>query len=191
MSENSAGFAKTLPEHLLLVSGEGQLLAADPYVATQFGLTEQQLGNTRLSDLVTDPPEQVKRFLSECSKSTEPVVGGLNFRVPGQTLACRCEGAALLPCSSDFPAHVLLRLKIQDSSDRRFTHRNKQIEELSGEIWQRRQVEQALHDREQQLNAIVHQAIVGVAQVDLTGRFVLVNQRYCKLVGRSLEQILS
>jgi PAS domain S-box-containing protein len=55
----------------------------------------------------------------------------------------------------------------------------------------RRQVEQALHDRQQQLNAILQQAIVGIAQVDLTGRFVLVNQRYCDIVGRPLQQMLS
>jgi PAS domain S-box-containing protein len=55
----------------------------------------------------------------------------------------------------------------------------------------RQQIEQALHDRQQQLNAILQQAIVGIAQVDLTGRFVLVNQRYCDIVGRPLQQMLS
>jgi PAS domain S-box-containing protein len=58
-------------------------------------------------------------------------------------------------------------------------------------IRQRQRLEQAPHDLKQQLNAMVHQAIVGIAQVDLTGRFVLVNQRYCDIVGRPLQQVLN
>ncbi len=43
---------------------------------------------------------------------------------------------------------------------------------------------------EQRFEAIVNQALVGIAQVDLTGRFILVNQHFCELVGRSREELL-
>jgi PAS domain S-box-containing protein len=54
-------------------------------------------------------------------------------------------------------------------------------------------VEEEPRDRsfeEQRFEAIFNQALVGIAQVDLTGRFTLVNQQFCELVGRSREELL-
>ncbi len=44
---------------------------------------------------------------------------------------------------------------------------------------------------EERLSAIFNQTNSGIAQVDLTGRFVLVSPRYCELVGRSPEELLT
>lgn len=44
-------------------------------------------------------------------------------------------------------------------------------------------------DCDAQLAAIVDQATVGIAQTDLAGRFVLVNERYCDLVGRAPDEL--
>ena len=41
-----------------------------------------------------------------------------------------------------------------------------------------------------QLSALVNQPTVGIAQIDADGRFVLVNQRYCELVGRAPDQLV-
>ncbi|HSE03921.1 MAG TPA: ATP-binding protein [Methylomirabilota bacterium] len=49
----------------------------------------------------------------------------------------------------------------------------------------REAAEHAVRAREAQLSAIVNQATAGIAQIDLDGRFVLVNRRYCDLVGRT------
>lgn len=42
---------------------------------------------------------------------------------------------------------------------------------------------------EQRFSAIFHQALVGMAQTDLSGRFLLVNQRFAEMVGRSPEEL--
>jgi diguanylate cyclase (GGDEF)-like protein/PAS domain S-box-containing protein len=53
-----------------------------------------------------------------------------------------------------------------------------------------------LHSQEQlrqsneYLNSIVSQASVGIAQTDTEGRFVLVNDRYCEILGRSRSDLL-
>lgn len=47
----------------------------------------------------------------------------------------------------------------------------------------------ALQTTRQQLDSIVAHAPVGIAQTDLSGRYVLANGRYCSIVGRS-EQTL-
>ena len=43
---------------------------------------------------------------------------------------------------------------------------------------------------EQRFRAIFDQVLVGIAQVDLSGRFILVNQRFCEMVGRSCDELL-
>ncbi len=48
----------------------------------------------------------------------------------------------------------------------------------------------ALEESESRLRAIVHQAMAGIAQCDLEGRFLLVNRRFCEIVGYSREELL-
>jgi len=47
----------------------------------------------------------------------------------------------------------------------------------------------SLHQSEQQIEALFLQATAGMAQVDLTGRFLRVNDHYCAMVGRSREEL--
>ncbi len=49
---------------------------------------------------------------------------------------------------------------------------------------------QALRKSEQRFRAIVDQAILGIAQTDLNGRFTLVSQRYCEITGYSDHELL-
>jgi PAS domain S-box-containing protein len=49
----------------------------------------------------------------------------------------------------------------------------------------------ALHKSEARLAAIVHQATAGLAETDLTGRFILVNEHFCAMVARSREELLA
>ncbi len=48
----------------------------------------------------------------------------------------------------------------------------------------------ALRASEERLSAVFHQAGAGIAQTDLTGRFLMVNDRYCEIVGRPREELL-
>ncbi|RYG48090.1 PAS domain S-box protein, partial [bacterium] len=49
--------------------------------------------------------------------------------------------------------------------------------------------EKAIRESEQRFRAFVDQASVGIAHADMTGRFLLVNERYCELVGRTREEL--
>jgi PAS domain S-box-containing protein len=55
----------------------------------------------------------------------------------------------------------------------------------------RERAEEALRASEEQFRAVFNQTTGGIAQTDLTGRFTLVNDRYCDIVGRSREELLS
>ncbi|MBL9149594.1 MAG: PAS domain S-box protein [Phycisphaerae bacterium] len=55
----------------------------------------------------------------------------------------------------------------------------------------RNESELAVRKSEEQFRAIFEQTTIGVAQIDLTGRFTLVNDRYCEIVGRPREELLT
>jgi PAS domain S-box-containing protein len=59
------------------------------------------------------------------------------------------------------------------------------------DVSDRKAAEEALKEREGQLSAFIEQATAGFAQVDLSGRFTLVNDRFCEIAGRSREELLT
>ena len=58
------------------------------------------------------------------------------------------------------------------------------------DITEQKRSERALRDSEERFRSVFEQSTAGIAQVDLTGRFVLVNDHYCEIVGRSREELL-
>ena len=62
---------------------------------------------------------------------------------------------------------------------------------LSADIAMRQRVEARLRQREQDLRAIFTQAVVGITQIDTTGRFQLINDRFCEIVQRSAGDLFA
>ena len=58
------------------------------------------------------------------------------------------------------------------------------------DITDRMRAEIALQEREEQFRALFEQTSAGVAQMDLAGRFLMVNDRYCQIVSRSREDLM-
>lgn len=58
------------------------------------------------------------------------------------------------------------------------------------DITDRKQAEAAHLESEERFRATFEQAAVGIAHVDLEGRWLRVNQRFCKIVGYSKEELL-
>lgn len=57
------------------------------------------------------------------------------------------------------------------------------------DITDRKQMENALKESQSTFSSIFNQTTVGMAQTDLEGKFILVNDRYCEIVGRSKEEL--
>ncbi len=55
---------------------------------------------------------------------------------------------------------------------------------------QRKRMEDALRRSESRFAAIIGQATAGIAELDLAGKFTLVNERFCALVGRTEAELL-
>jgi signal transduction histidine kinase len=137
-------FARLFPEPLLLLSAQGQVAACNAAAAAVLGRTPGELQGQPLTALATAPPEQVTRYLQDCSRTSTFVLGALTLRAGnGQSvLHCRCEGARAPTVSPGDAVHILLRLKPAEDASRSFLLLNQQIQALRKEIRQRRQAEQ-------------------------------------------------
>jgi PAS domain S-box-containing protein len=58
------------------------------------------------------------------------------------------------------------------------------------DITERTRAAEALRASEEQFASIFNQTTGGIAELDLSGRFLLVNDRFCQLMGRSREEVL-
>ncbi|MEH2261426.1 histidine kinase dimerization/phosphoacceptor domain -containing protein [Nostoc sp.] len=60
---------------------------------------------------------------------------------------------------------------------------------LQAEISERHRIGEALRESEQRFRATFHQAAVGIAHVAIDGRWLLVNQRLCDILGYTPEEL--
>ena len=72
--------ARVLPEPLLLVNGEGQILASNKPVVDMLGLRRKELQGRTLFDLATEPPNKILTYLQACASSRAMVLGSLTLR---------------------------------------------------------------------------------------------------------------
>lgn len=66
-----------------------------------------------------------------------------------------------------------------------------QILGFSEDITERKQSEEALRESEARFRATFEQATIGMAQVDLDGGWIQVNDRLCEILGYSREELLA
>ena len=60
-----------------------------------------------------------------------------------------------------------------------------------GEFIRRSRIEQTLRNNETRLSVLFAQASAGLAQLDRDGRFTMMNERFCDIVGRERDDLLS
>ncbi|YAF96018.1 MAG: PAS domain-containing sensor histidine kinase [Nodularia sp. CChRGM 3473] len=149
---------RVLPEPLLLVNSEGQLLAANQPVAAILGLRSQELREKMLFDIVTESTNDMRNYLQACSSSRAMVLGIITLRKnDGQTLICRSQGAVIQLWSPESSALILLRLESRTTASSNFVLLNKKIDELAKEVQKRQQAEEALWKANEELEIRVEE----------------------------------
>jgi len=134
-------FANMLPEALLMVASDGNIMAVNRPAMKLLGKPSAELTDRSLSEFVKDSPQKVANYLQTCAQSRQMILGAISIDAgSGQALSCRSKGAVMQPRSQSSPAIIMLRLEKQESS--RFVVLNQKINELSREN-QRRQRAQA------------------------------------------------
>jgi PAS domain S-box-containing protein len=61
---------------------------------------------------------------------------------------------------------------------------------VAHDVTEAKEAERSLRDSEAQLSAFIAQSTAGFAQVDLDGRFTLVNDRFCQIAGWSHDELM-
>ena len=137
--------ARVLPEPMLLVQSDGEVLYINPAALHLLNQPHADLVGGSLHACVDEPPEQVDRYLASCVRSRQLVLGALSWRSADGTLVeTRSEGAVVRPWTPDEPGLVLLRLSKAETASQRFTLLNRTIEEMMQEVHVRRQAEERL-----------------------------------------------
>ena len=90
--------------------------------------------------------------------------------------------------SGDFTATIRVKAGLDNSVLGWLSATQARLNESARE---RKQAAEVSRQSEQRFRATFEQAAVGVAHVDLDGRFLLVNQRYADIVGRAREELLT
>jgi PAS domain S-box-containing protein len=176
--------ARVLPEPTLFITGDGCILATNPAALKFLGRRRDELQGRMISELVLDPPEKVRDYLLACSRSGAMVIGALTLQTPeGAPFLCRCEGAVIQPWSAGVPAQILIRLAPKDLASSRFLLLNRQIEQLTREIHERRRAEEQAHQERERLQVTLTSIGDAVIATDEKGRVTFMNQVAETLTG--------
>jgi two-component system, chemotaxis family, CheB/CheR fusion protein len=171
--EYARAIVETVRDPLLVLDATLRVRSANRAFYETFGLSSEQTANQYLFDLGVgewDHPE-LRRLLEEILPRKTTLD---NFEL-AQSFARVGPKIMLLNARRivrDGESADLVLLAIED-------------------VTERRRGEAALQESESRYSAIFNQATAGIAQTDLSGRFVLVNQRYCEITGRSREELAS
>ena len=128
-------FANLLPEAMILLSGDGTILATNPAVEDRLTLPLRELQGKRLADLASDAPDVIANYLRTCARSRQMVLGSLML-VPqdGGQIPCRCEGAVYRPRDGESSALLLIRLIPKETAVSQFIALNQRVTELTREM---------------------------------------------------------
>ena len=132
-------FYGRLPEPMLLLSRDGEVIASNPAAVELVG--RPLPAGTKLAEISSDPEAKLSRFLLLCQRSRELLPGAIAIRrSDGTVLVCRAGGGLLAGGDS----HVLLRLSPNEQATSRFVTLNDRIAALNREIGERLRAEATL-----------------------------------------------
>ncbi len=103
--------ARLSSEPVLIVEGDGTIVAANSALVDVLGGPERPLVGERLVDLSPDSSDVIARLLRDCLDATDPVVGRLVLtKADASLVECSCKGLLLRPPGEGHCGLIGLRL---------------------------------------------------------------------------------
>jgi PAS domain S-box-containing protein len=158
-------FADSLPEGMLLVSGDGTILAANRRLSERLRRSSEALVGTPLATLTLDGTG-VSRLLEEWSRSARLSPATLTMRAGDEVVRFLAEGAVIERAPAPAQRQLLVRLMPKQHVSESAPDLDRQVRALGDEIARRRRVEHALRHREAELREIAD----AMPQMVLTAR---------------------
>ena len=182
-------FADPLPEPMLLMSGDGHILAGNRAVEERLEVSVSWLKTQRLADVVAESPDEVAHYLRLCCRSRSLVLGAMKLRGNGsEEIECRLEGSVVRPRGEGSDAILMLRVVPKESGTARFVALNQRIDELRTEVQRRQYAEEEARQREEWLRVTLVSIGDGVICTDCFGRVTMLNPVAEALTGWTQEE---
>ena len=194
------GFARVigvLPEAVLLTTSTGEILCTNDRAAAMLGLPAAQTHGRELRDFIAEDADTVTTFLRMASRTKPIVPAALTIKHGASRVACRCEGAVVVPRTDASPAVLLLRLIPKEAAVNRFVALNLRIDEMGREIARRQHAEEALRGQTELLRVTLASIGDAVLATDAAGGVTFANSvaeqltgwKQPEAVGRSLDEV--
>ena len=140
---------RVLPEAIVLISGAGQILAANAPARDALGLDSEQPASCHLVELTAEPAEKITSYLRMCARSLSLMPGAFSIqRRSSGPVEYIARGALIARRTEASPSIVLLRFWAKEAEGNPFILLNQKITELTREITRRRAIEEALRRNE-------------------------------------------
>ncbi len=163
-------FTKSIPEGVLLVARNGEVIAANPAAIKLIGRRSRgQRGRLfHLKEIITEGEETVNDYLARCACTTEQIPGSFTIKSQDKEIACRFRGSRFHSGKDFADYYILLYFEPRLSLSNRFLALNKTLEELKAsnykllsktrqlamEIAERKKIEEELQRRESQFREL-------------------------------------
>jgi signal transduction histidine kinase len=143
--------ADLLPEGLLMVAGNGDILAANKVATKQLKSSRCNLVGRNLAEFIGMERDHFLSQIRHCTRSRMPVRLPLISELKKQGLSIQaCEGFLLTPAQDEVEAQILLRLSGSNNQTSKFLTLNKQNIKLQRLL-------RNLNEKERQLKETINQ----------------------------------
>ncbi len=179
-------YAARFPEALMLVAGDGRIVAGNDALAELLGRPVTDLERQTLFDWAPEAPERVRAALRLWSGTGRMIYGPAPFRC-GVADLLRCEGALLAPAEGGERA-LIVRVRRQEAAAERFLGLNRKIAELHQEIRARRQAENEIREQREWLRVTPASIGDAVIATDVRGNIEFINPVAERLTGWTMAE---
>jgi PAS domain S-box-containing protein len=163
--------ADSASDAIIVADGDGRIVYWNRAAVERFGYDARELPETRFTDLIPDAAHVVA-FAQTADTGEMPSDGPVS-----ELMARRRDGTT-------FPVELAVS-RSWKQDDRRF------FSAVVRDITERRQAEAALRESEARFRGTFEQAAVGIAHLDMKGRYLRVNRRLADMLGYTVDELLT
>lgn len=192
---------RPLPEPTFLLGQDGVIESVNPAASILLKSSAADLCGRHVGELVEEPSDKIERYLANCGRSGQLLVGSITWRLPdGQALGCRAEGAAVGGHHEPGERLILLRIKTRSDPGNNFASLNKELDALklaNRELEQRKAKlvgelkthAEALAASENRCRAIVEAAGDAIVTLSFDGEIESYNLAASTVFGYTMSEI--